>query len=95
MGKRQNREYTLEFKQQAAELANKIGTSNAARQLGVPLASIHTWKQNLKNNEPQSKKVKVNLEEENRRLEKENTELKKVNHILKMAAAFFSRDHLK
>ncbi len=95
MGKKQNREYTLEFKQQAAELATRIGSSNAARQLGVPMQSVHSWKQNLKNKEPQSKKVKIDLQEENRRLEKENSELKKVNHILKMAAAFFSKDHLK
>ena len=45
--------------------------------------------------EKNTKKVKVNYEEENRRLQAENAELKKVNHILKAAAAFFSRDHLK
>jgi transposase len=95
MGKRTKRQYTLEFKQQAAELANRIGVSRAARQLGVCMGNVQSWKTKADNQEPQSKKEKINLEEENRRLQKENDELKKVNYILKRAAAFFSQDHLK
>ena len=95
MGKATKRQYTLEFKQQAVELANRIGVGRAAKQLGVCVSNIHGWKAKEKNQEPQSAKVKVNLEEENRRLQKEVDELKKVNQILKRAAAFFSQDHLK
>jgi transposase len=95
MGKRTKRQYTLEFKQQAAELANRIGVSRAARQLGVCVGNVQSWKTKADNQEPQSTKVKINLEEENRRLQRENDELKKVVHILKRAAAFFSQDHLK
>ena len=95
MGKSKNRRYTLEFKQQAAELAIRIGCTQAAKQLGVPMSSIHQWKTNVSNKEPITTLEKVSLEEENRRLKKENDELKKVNHILKKAAAFFSQDHLK
>ena len=46
MGKTKKRQYTLEFKQQAVELANKIGTTKAARQLGVPVGSLHHWIEN-------------------------------------------------
>ena len=95
MGKRITRKYTSEFKQQAAELAIRIGVTRAARQLGVAVGNLHGWKSKAKNQEPQSEKVKVNLQEENRLLKKEVDELKKVNHILKRAAAFFSQDHLK
>jgi len=95
MGKRVTRQYTSEFRQQAAELAIRIGTTRAAKQLGVSVANVHGWKSKADNKEPQSKKDKVNLEEENRRLQRENDELKKVVHILKRAAAFFSQDHLK
>lgn len=95
MGKRVTRKYTSEFKQQAAELAMRIGTTRAARQLGVSVANVHGWREKAKNKEPQSKTEKINLEEEIRRLQKENEELKKVNYILKRAAAFFSQDHLK
>jgi len=95
MGKKRTRQYTLEFKQQAADLAIKIGTSQAARQLGVPVQSIHSWKKKADEQEPMSAAKKVDLESENRQLKKENEELKKVNYILKKAAAFFSQDHLK
>lgn len=95
MGKFGNRKYTSEFKRQAAELAMKIGSRKAAEQLGVAMQNIDRWKKLADNQEPQSKKEKVNLEEENRRLLKENKELKDVNYILKKAAAFFSQDHLK
>ena len=95
MGKRTLRQYTLEFKQQAAELASRIGVTRAAEQLGVPMGSLHGWHANSKKQEPISKKEKTNLEEENRILKKEVDELKKVNHILKRAAPFFSQDHLK
>lgn len=95
MGKHAQRHYSSEFKQQAAELAKRIGSRKAAEQLGVAMQNVDRWKRLAENQEPQSKKEKVNLEEENRRLLKENKELKDVNYILKKAAAFFSQDHLK
>jgi transposase len=95
MGKSKVRQYTQEFKQQAAELAIRIGTSNAARHLGVPMQSLHTWKKKTNTLDTKSVSAKVDLENEIRMLKKENEELKKVNFILKKAAAFFSQDHLK
>lgn len=94
MGKMTKRHYTSEYKQQAVELANKIGVSRTARQLGVGVSTVHSWKKDANKDQP-SKKMEINLQEENRRLHKENEELKKVNYILKRAAAFFSQDHLK
>lgn len=95
MGKSSNRRYNPEFKQQAAELANRIGTSQAARQLGVPVQNVHTWKKNANKGKSNPANGRTNFESENRQLRKENDELKKVNQILKRAAAFFSQDHLK
>jgi transposase len=94
MGKRTTRHYTLEFKQQAVDLGNRIGMQRAADQLGVHVSNIHAWKANKKK-EKRNPESTLNLAEENRRLQKENDELKKVNQILKRAAAFFSQDHLK
>ena len=93
MGKRNKRVYTLEFKQQAADLASRIGTGQAAIQLGVNVANVNRWKKQ-KNKIP-IPKTEETPEQENLRLKKENEELKKVNYILKKAAAFFSQDHLK
>ena len=95
MGKKTNLQYTPEFKQQAAELAMRIGIGRAAEQLGVCMANVQRWKSDAKDGKPQPKKIQGNLEEENRLLQKENDELKKINQILKRAAAFFSQDHLK
>lgn len=95
MGIKNPRRYTSEFKQQAGQLALKIGLSRAAEQLGVNVSTMHRWKSVAQKQEPQSKIEKIGLEEENRQLRKEVEELKKVNQILKRAAAFFSQDHLK
>lgn len=96
MGRRTNRQYTLDFKQQAVDLASRIGFTKAADQLGVSVSNLHGWKKQVgKSETKESKKSKAGLEEENRRLQREVEELRKVNHILKRAAAFFSQDHLK
>ena len=95
MGKKGNRQYTLEFKQQAADLATRIGINRAAEQLGVCVGNVQRWKSETKNDKPKSQKNLIHLEDENRILQKENDELKKINQILKRAAAFFSQDHLK
>jgi transposase-like protein len=79
----------------------------AGKQLGVPHANIHTWKVKISSGQSLTRNAQTNkmksvapiaaapsLEEENQRLRRENAELKKVNHILKSAAAIFTRDHL-
>ena len=94
MGRRTNRRYTPEFKQQAVALASRLGASRAAQQLGVNVGNLHHWK--TKKEKPETKACAVqDVAEENRLLRKENEELKKVNYILKRAAAFFSQDQLK
>ena len=105
MGIKKSRQYTLEFKRQAVQLAEELKSgTQAAAQLGIPKASLHTWctqakagtlggitsGEVVKRPQPQP-----SFEEENRRLQRELTTLKKVNYILKQAAAFFSQDQLK
>ncbi len=93
------RKYTLEFKQQALELAQELGSlAEAARRLGVSESLLYSWKGKFKVSlDPKKKTVKSAMDdaEELKRLRKENEELKKTNYILKKAAAFFSQDHLK
>ncbi|MDZ4662971.1 MAG: transposase [Pseudomonadota bacterium] len=91
--------HTKEFKIQALELVNQLGSyAEAGRQLGIRDSALHTWKKKLKfeMKKDSEKNSNSNLEsEEIKRLKKEVEELKKVNYILKRAAAFFSQDHLK
>ena len=99
MNKYKKRKFNLEFKQQAALLAQEIGTQKAASQLGVNMSTLNSWKKKILTDEAMEKKSdsksKSALEAENKRLQREIEELKKVNYILKRAAAFFSQDHLK
>lgn len=92
------RTFTKEFKQQAVELAARLGNvSEAARQLGVVDSGIHGWKKQIDKNSLAKEKPEflVGELEELKRLRRETAEQKKVIHILKAAAAFFSQDHLK
>lgn len=91
------RSYTIEFKKQAIELAEALGSSaRAGEQLGINPANIHVWKKKFNPLAEVDKSQKdQGVEEELRKLRQENAELKKVNYILKAAAAFFSQDHLK
>lgn len=107
MGSKNLRKYSLEFKQQAVELAEVLSSGRkAAAQLGVSESNIHNWRTLAKAGAlvggasgPVVTKTlsqsAADSAEEVRRLQREVAELKKVNYILKQAAAFFSQDHLK
>ena len=106
MDRKRTRNYNEEFKRQAVQLADDLGSaSKAAKQLGISDANIHNWRikirtgQSLTGTKAPVKAATVistptNAEEENLRLRKKIAELEKVNHILKAAAAIFTRDHL-
>jgi transposase len=86
------RTYTDEFRRNAVNLANELGSvKKAAAQLGIHEANIYGWKVTMN----PAKSSGESPEEELRRLRKETSEQKKVIHVLKAAAAFFSQDHLK
>ena len=105
MGVKSPRQYTIEFKRQAVQLAQELNSGpKAAKQLGISSSNIHTWRKHFKLGELSAGDVKSTApanrpqelaDDELKRLRRENVELKKVNHILKQAAAFFSQDHLK
>ena len=88
------RVYTEEFRRNAVNLANELGSvTKAATQLGVGAANIYGWR--AARSQTPSPVTNGAEGEELRRLRKENSDLKKINHVLKAAAAFFSQDHLK
>lgn len=92
--------YSIEFKKQAAELAQSLGSNiAAARQLGISDGAIKNWRTKFGRESKPVVSGTPNLSsadlDELKRLRKEVGELKKVNQILKVAAAFFSQDSLK
>lgn len=96
---RQARRYTAEFKQEAVNLSFKLpSVSKAAEELGIPLATLHTWIKQLKgtpdittSNGTEKKQDIAALIEENRRLHKELAIAKEEKEILKKAAAYFAQ----
>lgn len=93
------RRFNQDFKQQALELAQELGSSaEAARRLGISGSLLYSWQSKFKVPLDPKKKTAASAmadAEEMKRLRKENEDLKKTNYILKKAAAFFSQDHLK
>lgn len=84
------RRYAPEFKQDALELAEKIGVSNAARKLNISLSCLQRWK--CQKNIPIEKSQDVlKLQKEVKKLKKELAEERATVEILKKATAFFQR----
>jgi transposase len=84
--------FTLEFKAEAVELANRIGISKAAKELGVTTESIRRWKGELGPADPETDAAK---DKEIARLRKELEYHKKINEVLKKSHGIFAQDHLK
>jgi transposase len=94
--KKSPRVYTEEFKKQAIQLAQDLGSrTTAARQLGISDVNILNWENKQRGTSTVVQAESVDVSEELKRLRKETAEQKKVIQILKSAAAFFSQDHLK
>ena len=97
--KRTRRSFTKDFKVQAVELAESVGsTEEAAKKLGIKSDSIRLWRRQLGRNQGQDTRTVAQAmsdAEELKKLRKQISDLEKTNYILKKAAAFFSQDHLK
>ena len=95
---KQNRRYTKEFREEAVKLAIKSpSVMYAARELGIPDATLYAWIKKLKGSEPIVRKNPDDMNislllEENRRLQKENARLEEEKSILKKAAAYFAKE---
>ena len=88
------RRYAPEFKQDALELAERIGVSNTARKLNISLSCLQRWK--CQKNIPIEKSQDVlKLQMEVKRLKKELAEEKTTVEILKKATIFFSKENVK
>ena len=93
------RKYDLSFKIEAVKLAEEVGSTKAAKELGIPIGTLDTWIHKNKKGELDTSvippKTVLTLTEENKRLQQENRELKRINNILKEASAFFAASQKK
>ena len=105
---RNQRKYDQEYKVQAVKLAREIGGAKAAKELGVPEGTIHTWLKAARtgtidigegSHTPQSA---MSLAEElailRKRVkdqDKEIRRLKEENEFLEEASAFFAASRRK
>lgn len=101
--KKEIKQYPLDYKVKAVELAQEIGQSRASTELGVPHGTLHGWLTAAKKGELDLGKGKQNpktgmtlveelkkLKTENKILEKANALLRKENAFLEEASAFFA-----
>lgn len=102
MTKKNNKTYTNSFKREAIKLAlESPSITGAAKSLGLPEATLHTWVRNAKNSGEQVitdsngtvNHVNVtNIIDENRELKKRIARLEMEKAILKKAATYFAAE---
>jgi transposase len=95
------RQYTEEFKTEAARLAQSVGQHEAGRRLGVPVATLGNWvRKQQKGQQPSPaqtgtvtapKRPISELEAENSRLRKELASARLDIEILRKATAYFAK----
>ena len=105
MSKRRRKTYTPEFREGAVELLRTSSQplSQVARELGVSVASLRTWKNQFLGasggmdggavgDDGQPGASAKELWDENQRLRRENAHLKRQREILKKAASILAED---
>ena len=102
------RKYDHEYKVQAVKLAKEIGGTKAAKELGIPEGTIHTWLKAVRNGKldigegSHTPASAMSLSEEITMLRKQVKEqdkeirrLKEENEFLEEASAFFAASRRK
>ena len=88
------RHYSVEFKEEAVELAKTVGITKAGSELGINPKNINRWRAEGKKSPLTGEKSKQALEKEVKQLQKENGYLKRINEVLKKSTAIFSKDQI-
>ena len=103
-----SRTYDKEYKVQAVKLALEIGTAKAARELGIPANTLHTWMRNYRMGNidlgvgSQTPQSAMTLSEEvqllRKQVKEQNKEIRRLreeNEFLEEASAFFAASRRK
>ena len=84
------RTYNDEYRAEALKLADSVGATEAARQLGIQSSQIYSWHTKARVKQSQSQ-VEKNLLTENAKLKRELAERQEEVAILKKASAYFAK----
>jgi len=83
--------HTTEFKQEAVQLANKIGVSAAAKQLGIYGSQIYDWRSKVQKKATTTQREAA-LATEVAKLKRQLAEQEEDLAILKKAATYFAKN---
>ncbi len=89
--KKPRKTHTTEFKQEAVQLAVKIGVAAAARDLGVYESQIYDWRNKFQQKKSSSQR-EVELAAEVAKLKRQLAEQAEDLAILKKAATYFAKN---
>jgi transposase len=90
--KKQSRQrYPDEYKAEAVKLAERVGTSAAAEELGIQASQIYNWRTKIRHAESSSD-AENRLLTENASLKRQLAEQKEELALLKKASAYFAKN---
>ena len=89
-GKATRKRYSPDFKAESLSLAERVGVSEAARQLGLHESQLYGWRMKARVQRSQSD-TERQLATENARLKRQVAEQAEELAILKKAAAYFAK----
>ncbi len=84
--------YPDEYKIEAVRLAERVGTTAAARELGIQTSQIYGWR-NQQRVQASTTEIENRLLAENARLKRELAEQKEELSLLKKASAYVCHEH--
>lgn len=88
--KKQRVSRTAEYKKDAVKLADTVGVTAAAQQLGLQSSQLYNWRTKFRVEESRSD-AEVRLAEENARLKRELAEQRQENDFLKKVSTYFAK----
>lgn len=91
MTKAVRKQYSLEFKEEALKLAELVGPTQAAKQLGIKDSQIYAWR-SAKQRKANTSEKEVELATENAKLKRQLAAQAEEIEILKKAATYFAKN---
>jgi len=89
-GKKIRKQYSEEYKREGLALAERVGVTAAARQLGIHESQLYGWRAKVRREQDQSE-AQRQLAAENARLKRQLSDQAEELAILKKAAAYFAK----